>query len=55
MIVMVQEEKVNNKRFFYICEGMQFLPAHANSNTDAVNPIQLNLNSLPIESDGTFE
>jgi hypothetical protein len=55
MIVIVREEKVNNKRFFYACEDMQFLPADANRTTEAVNPIHLRLNSLPINSDATFQ
>jgi len=55
MIVIVREEKINEKRFFYACEDMQFLPADANRNTEAVNPIHLRLNSLPINSDGTFQ
>jgi hypothetical protein len=34
---------------------MQFLPANTDRKAEAVNPIQLSLNSLLIESDGTFQ
>jgi hypothetical protein len=55
MIVIVREEKINDKRFFYACEDIQFLPADANRNTEAENPIHVSLNSLPINSEGTFQ
>ncbi|CAF0876603.1 unnamed protein product [Rotaria sordida] len=55
MVAVVREEKVNNKRNWYLCRDIQFLPADKNKNTEAVNPIQLNLDSLSIESDGTFQ
>jgi len=55
MVTAVREATVNDKRIFYACNDMQFLPANTNKETDAVNPIQLGLYSLPIESDGTFE
>ncbi|CAF0742256.1 unnamed protein product [Rotaria sordida] len=55
MVAVVREKKVNDKRILYPCEDIQFLPARTNKNIEAVNPIQLNLNSLPIESDGTFQ
>ncbi|CAF4288661.1 unnamed protein product [Rotaria sp. Silwood2] len=54
MVAVVREEKINNKRNWHLCRDMQFLPANKNKITEAVNPIQLNLNSLSIESDGTF-
>jgi hypothetical protein len=55
MVAAIREEKVNDKRFWYTCNDMQFLPNGTNKITEAVNPIQLNLYSLPIESDGTFK
>ncbi|CAF1097317.1 unnamed protein product [Adineta steineri] len=51
MMVIVHEEKVNNKRCFYACEDIQFLPAGTDEYADAVNPIKFNLNSIAIESD----
>jgi hypothetical protein len=55
MVAAVREEKIDNKRFFYACNDMQFLPDGINKTTEAVNPIRLSLCSIPIESDGTFE
>ncbi|CAF1122654.1 unnamed protein product [Adineta steineri] len=55
MIAIVHEDKVNNKRYFYACEDIQFLPADTDIYADAVNPIQFNLNSIAIESDGIIQ
>jgi hypothetical protein len=55
MVAIIREEKVNNKRFLYAYKDMQFLPAGKDRKTDAVNPIQLNLDPPAIESDGTFQ
>ncbi|CAF1122969.1 unnamed protein product [Adineta steineri] len=51
-IAIVHEKKVNSKRYFYAFEDIQFLPGGTNKYTDAVNPIQFNLNSTSIKSDG---
>ncbi|CAF4791491.1 unnamed protein product [Rotaria socialis] len=53
MVAVVHEEKVDNKRNFYTSDDIQFLPPGAKKHTDGINPIQLNLNSLQIQSDGT--
>lgn len=55
MVAAIREVKDNNKRVFYTCNDLQFLPNNTDKETDALNPIKLNLCSLPIESDGTFE
>lgn len=55
IVAAVREEKVANKRLWYTCNDMQFLPSGINKTTEAVNPVQLSLYSLPIESDGTFK
>ena len=56
MVTAVRDEKVNDKRCFYACEDMRFLPdIDTDRKIKAVNPIQLSLHSLPIKSDGTFE
>jgi hypothetical protein len=54
-VAVVREGKVNDKRFLYTCEDMQFLPDNTDRKAEAVNPIQLNLDLLAIEPDGTFQ
>ncbi|CAM4770014.1 unnamed protein product [Rotaria magnacalcarata] len=53
MVAIVHEEKVDNKRNFYTSDDIQFLPPDAKKHIEGINPIQLNLNSLQIQSDGT--
>ena len=53
MVAVVREKKVDCKRNLYLCKDIQFLPVGKLKVAEAVNPIQLSLNSLPIESDGT--
>jgi hypothetical protein len=55
IIAVVREEKSNNKRIFYLCKNKRFLPADVERAAESVNPIRLNLQSLPIEPDGTFK
>lgn len=55
MVAAIRELKINNKRVLYTCNDMQFLPNNADKETEALNPIRLNLHSLQIEPDGTFQ